>query len=261
MSKSKKVIRQVRADTLRIHPTAQRQLIPATVRKIRSKLDLDGIGTFHVVEYVINGVLALWVIDGQHRLAALLDEGLGEWMVTVEVHADVKDDARASALFLVLNTRASVHPFDKYRNELEKGEESAVAVKQIADKHKLRVERGSGDGALSCVSALKVTYERDNGPALDKTLSTITAAWGRSASSLEGKLIEGMGVVFGHYNGQIDQAAMVKKLAKYPGGASGLLGHAKGLKDVQKISLGRAVAEYVVMTYNKGRRVGALEPL
>lgn len=261
MSKPTTEVRRVRADSLRVHPTAQRQVVPATVRKIKAKMDLDAIGTLHAVEYSIDDVLALWVIDGQHRLAALMEEGLGDWTVTVEVHVDVKDDARASALFLMLNTRATVHPFDKFRNELQEGQEAAVVVERIVQKHKLRIERGSSDGAVACISALKATFERDRGAALDKTLATVTAAWGRSASALEGKLIEGLGMMYGHYNGQIDQAALVKKLAKYPGGASGLLGNAKGMKDVQKVSLPRAVAEHAVLVYNKGRRVGQLRPL
>ena len=253
--------RVVRADSLRIHPTAQRQLVPATVRKIRAKLDLDGIGVLHAVEYDIDGATGPWVIDGQHRLAALMEEGLGEWMVKVEVHTDVKDDARASSLFLVLNTKASVHPFDKYLNELKKGDEAAVAVHAITQKHKVRVERGSGDGTLACVSALKATYSRDEGAALDKTIATVTTAWGRKASALEGKIIEGVGIVFGQYNGQIDQPAMVKKLAKYPGGASSLLGNAKSLREVRKMSTSRAVASLVVDLYNKGRRGGQLDPI
>ena len=52
---------------------------------------------------------------------------------------------------------------------------------------------------------------------------------------------------------------MIKKLAKYPGGASALLGDAKGIHERRHISVARCVAEQVIETYNSGRRSGKLD--
>lgn len=258
---SKAKVVKVRADSLAIHPTAQRELVPSKLRKLMAELDLDAIGVLHAVEYPIKKELKMWVIDGQHRLRALLDHGLGEWVVEVKVHLDANDDARASALFLKLNDRAPVSPFDKWMNELKAKSEAAINATGIAMKHGLTVSRQSGDAKIACVTTLKKLYSVDGGVTLDKTLDVICEAWGTKASAMEGKLIEGVGQVFAKYNGTIEQPAMVKKLAKYSGGASGLLGDARGLMEYRRATLARCVAERVVETYNLGRRAGKLDPL
>lgn len=255
---SKAKVVKVRADSLAIHPTAQRELVPSKLRKLMSDLDLDAIGVLHAVEYPINRETKLWVIDGQHRLRALLDHGLGEWTVEVKVHLDADNDARASALFLKLNDRSPVSPYDKWMNELKAKSEAAINANGIAAKHGLSVSRQAGDGKLACVSTLKKLYTVDGGDTLDKTLDIVCAAWGTKASAMEGKLIDGLGQVFARYNG-IDQPAMVKKLSKYSGGASGLLGDARGLMEYRRATLSRCIAERVVETYNLGRRVGKLD--
>lgn len=259
--KSGTTIRRIRLDQLRPHPTAQRKLIPATIRKIRGRVNLAAVGTLHAVEYGIGGVVALWVVDGQHRLVALTAEGYGHLLVNVEVHEDVQDDASASALFIDLNARGAMPAFDLFRNERDAGYADAVGVTDIAASLHLRVDRANRDGVVTCVSTLKSLYRKDEGATLDKTLATAVAAWGRTSSAVEGKLLEGLGLVYATYNGQVDRAAMVGKLAKYPGGAYGLLGSARGLAAMRQASLGRCVGDLIVETYNKGRRNGALPPL
>ncbi len=246
---------------MRVHPHAQRKIVPATLKKINRDLDLGAIGTLHGVRYPIDGVTAVWIVDGQHRLTVLQAAGLMDLYIGVDLHTDVTDDARASDLFIKLNTRGAVSAFDRFANEVRRGDSVANEVLSIAAKHGFRIDRKSRDGVLSCVTALKDLYQRDGGAALAKTLATVTAAWGHSASAAEGKLIEGIGLVYATHNGKVDQPALVKKLAKRAGGASGLLGSAKGLRDIQSKSLGRCVAELTIQLHNRGRRVGKLDPI
>lgn len=261
MAKKDEGRRRVQAQLLRIHPEAQRRLVQATLKKIVNALDLNAIGTVHAVEYAIDGVLALWVIDGQHRLAALLHHGLGEWEVDVIVHADIKTHSAACDLFLKLNTRTAINPFDEFRNQLAAGRPVAVGVARVAQKHGLKISAAAGDGNVVCVKSMMNLYAKDDGHALDATLGVLTNAWGRTASAVEGKLVEGVGFVFARYNGSVDRPALAKKLGKYPGGAPGLHGSAKSLTAVRSSTLGRCVAETVVDVYNKGRSAGRLDPL
>jgi hypothetical protein len=213
------------------------------------------------VEYEIDGVTGLWIVDGQHRYRVLMDHGFGEWIVEVKIHLDVKDDARASDLFIKLNSRASVQPFDKFKNARTAGYENAVRITRIAKDCGLEVARQAGDGKICCVSALTQAYAIDGGQTLIAALETLVAAWGRTAASVEGKLIEGVAAVYKTYKDGIDRPALVKKLGKYPGGATGLLGDAKGLRQYRHLSVGRCVAERIVEVYNSGRKVGRLDPL
>jgi hypothetical protein len=252
-------MQRVRADSLQPHPMAQRDLVPSRLKKLSADLDLDAIGVLHVVQYPIKNKLAMWIIDGQHRWRALIDHGFGEWEVEVKLHGDVIDDARASALFLKLNDRSPVSPFDKFQNRLRAKEDEAIAINDIVISHHMQIARQSGPGKLVGVTSLEEAYRLDEGKGLDKALSVISEAWG--LRSVDSKVIKGIALVFAHYDGTIDQPALIKKLSKYPGGATGLVGDARGLMEYRKQPLTRCVADRVIETYNSGRRIEKLDPL
>ena len=249
------------AQTLRPHPIAQRELKVAHLRDLRASFDLDAIGVIHCVEYEIERETALWIIDGQHRWRVLMDEGFGEWGVEVKVHLDVDSDERASELFLKLNHRKPVSPLDKFKNELTAGLPVANNIVEILKTRGVKVGTGTYEGTVTCVASLKAVYLLDEGRSLGLAMDTIIPAWGKGAAALEGKLIEGFGKIYSIYNGTIDRPSFVKKLAKYPGGPSGLLGDARGLKEHTKASVGHCVAVTLVSRYNSGRAAGRLDPL
>lgn len=250
---------RMRADSLQPHPLAQRELVPSRLKKLIANLDLDAIGVLHAVEYPIKDKSSIWIVDGQHRWRALMEHGMGEWQVEVKIHTDVKDDARASAIFLKLNDRSPVRPFDKWLNRLNAKEDDAIAINDIVLKHRMKISASTGVGCLVGISSIERTYHFDAGNALDKTLGIVTGAWG--LRSFEAKIVEGVGLICARYNGVIDIPALTKKLSKYPGSATGLIGDARGLMEYRKVSLSRCIAERVVEAYNTGRRDGRLETL
>lgn len=249
MRKKRNRLRDVPAQELKIHPKAQRLLNPTKLRGIVASCDLDAIGTVHVVEKDDE----LYVIDGQHRVTALIRLGLGEWPVRCEIH-DVAGDAEASALFLKLNTRAVVNPYDHFRNEVYAGDPVAAGAEEIVTKLGLRVSRQSGDGNVAAVASIKRVYAIDDGKTLSDVLESLTTSYGQTADAVEGKLIDGLATVYSRLNGEIDRDVLKKKLAKYPGGAPAIIGDARGLSRIRNQSVARSVAEVVVETYNRGRR-------
>lgn len=261
MKKPRSKVVRIQAQALRIHPLAQRDVLPSKEKKLMAELDLDAIGVLHAVQYPINGELATWVIDGQHRQRVLVAHGLGDWQVDVKIHLDVTDDEHASALFLKLNDRSAVCPFDKFRNEVTSGNETACGVLSEVNSRGIEVAKEPGDGKVRCVMAMKRVYDLDAGIALGSTMDTVIAAWGKTEAAMDGKILEGIGIVYAAYGDAINRAALAKKLAKFPGGASGLLGRARGLKDLRQASVPRLVAESVIDLYNAGRRSGTLDPL
>lgn len=250
---------KMRADSLAIHPYAQRERSNTHIKRLMERFDLDAVGTIHAVQYPIGGRMATWVVDGQHRILALLDLGLGEWEVNVAIHLDVKNDALASRLFLDLNTRLTVGPYDKFMNELKSGDTTAVGINDILRKHGLAISKTSTDGAVACPSALKKCYGLDAGKSLDRAISLLGQSYGKKAAALEGKLIEGVSLLAHRNNGSMDDSALTKKLSKYPGGAPALIGDARGRMQFHKGSLSRSVAAILVDVYNSGRRAERLE--
>jgi len=251
----------VLAQDLVPHPRVQRRLNEAKVKKLMADADLDAIGTMHAVRYPIEGVTRDWQIDGNHRRNMLINLGLGEWPVELMVHLDVKEDARAADLFLKLNNRFVVDAFDRFEQAFIAGHSEAVGAQDVAERHGYVISKSNGNGHLSCVQSLQRLWSADGGVTLDATLGTIVEAWGHTAASSEGKLIEGLGLLYRRYGAEIDRPALVTRIAKYPGRASALLGDAKGHRQLRRMSMTRSVAESIRTTYNAQRRAHKLDPL
>lgn len=247
------------ANVLRIHPLAQRKIVESHLRRIMADLDLDAIGTIHVVQYPIGGEIAYWVIDGQHRVQALMRHGFGEWKVKCEIH-ECNDDAAASALFIKLNRRAAVGAFDLFLNQLNAHEPVALAIKDICDRSGLQLDRQARDGNICCVNALRTLYLVDDGATLKRTLAMLLSAAGHTQDAVDGQLILGLGRFLAAFNGQVDDEVMTKKLAKYPGGPAGVIGSARGLRKLRVgKSISACITELLSDSYNSGRRVGRLK--
>jgi len=249
------------ARELSIHPIAQRKVLPSKVKRLKDDFDLDAIGVIHAIQRTVDGKVRTEVIDGQHRIIALNELELGEWPVDVKIHLDVTDDAGACRLFLHLNDRAPVSAYDKFENEVHAGIVEAVAVTSLARKHGLKIARCGDDGTITCVNALKRVYCEHGAAVLDSTLQTALTAWGKSSSAVEGKVLLGLALVLSHYDGTIDTAVLIKKLAKFSGGPTRLVGAGLGLRSVRKAAVPRCIAEVIVEAYNSGRQTHKLDPV
>ncbi len=247
----------VRADSFTLDERINRRVNQTRVRKIALALRVDAIGVV-TANRRDDGTLVL--LDGQHRIMALLESGHADTLVAVYVHSG-KSLAEEAAIMLTLNATQRVNPIETYRIGLTACDEECLAIQKIVDAAGLRVEMHRGPGTISCVTTMRRLFRKGGPNALAPALAIPVAAWGTDASSTEGVLIDGIGEVFCRYANEIDRGALIKKLAKYPGGASGLIGKAKGLHDFRtKVSVGRCVASIVVEVYNN-RRSDQLPPL
>lgn len=250
-------VEQHRADTLAFDERVQRAVNQARVRKIAKSLNVAAIGVI-TVSRRDDG--SLTVLDGQHRLLALLENGLGATVVTCHVHHGLGVAGEAE-LFLLLNNTQGVNPVDSYRIGLTAGDEECVAINKIVEAVDLRVAMQVGPGVISCVATMRTVYRKGGPNALAPALCVPLAAWGNEPTSVEGPIVAGLGEVFHRYGEEIDRAALVRKLSKFPGGAPALLGKAKGLHEYRKsVTRGRCVASLILDLYNRGRRT-ALAPL
>jgi hypothetical protein len=233
----------------------QRARIPARVRALKNKWNLDDVG---VITVSIRDARA-YVIDGQHRVSAAMELGLGSTKVKCDVYRDLTLEEEAWK-FLALNDARAVMPIDRYNVGLVAQDPLCLGVRATLAKYGLRISNSVGDGNVRCVQRALALYERDP-ELLDGVCAALTGAWGTRAASFEQIVFAATGVVLGRYNGELDHGTLVKKLASYRGGAAALAGDARGLADYKPISVTRAAAEIIVATYNKGRRGGQLSPL
>lgn len=248
---------EIEVNHLRLHGGANREPQMTRVRKLEQTMDLDALGRFSVWH---DGGRNFYVIDGQHRKLALENLGLGDWRVRCDVYEGMTFP-EACEQFLKLNDALLVRPFDKFDKAAKAGYEAEVETKRIITEAGLCISMQPGDGKVKAVVAAVDVWKLDRGRALARTLEWTKAAWGNTSSSLEGHVLRGLGTVAAAYNGEVDDAALVKKLAKFPGGPGALLGRAKAQREIKGGTVALNAARIVVDVYNKGRRSGQLAPL
>jgi len=235
-------------------------LVPSKVKQLAKDLDLDAIGAIHAIECAVNGLMGTWVIDGQHRIAALLDRGLGDWPVDVIIHAGITSDDQACRLFLRLNDRSPVGSYDKYAAALLAGDSVAIGMTHEAEARGIKIARYTASHTIAAVAAARNAYRIDSGLSYGAALDVLLAAWSGRKESLEGALIHGLSLFLLRHGASVDRDSLVKKLAKYQGGPTNLLGAAKGRMKVMTLSTVPAVVAEIIAVYNVGRRTQAITP-
>lgn len=247
-----------RADSLIRDDRVQRSLIPARVRRLRDNLDLDGIGVITICQRA-DGTRV--ILDGQHRVQAMIDSGHGDRLIECHVHhhLGLEDEA---ALFRMLNDTRRTTAFDDFTKGVTARDAECVAINDIVEGLSLYVTDQTRPGGVRAVATLRSLYRgKEGASALEDTLRVVTGAWGRNPDALDGHIIGGVGQVVGRYGDQLDLAALTRKLSKREAGPLALLGDAKGLRRLRGGTLDRSIAAIVVDTYNRGRRSGQLAPL
>lgn len=257
-------IEHVRLDQLIIDTRIQRPVIPAHVKRIAENLDFNALGVL-TVSRRDNGDMV--VLDGQQRRAALLEAGYdGRFSIQCEV-LDGLSFADENAVFKTLNAdRKAVLPLYLFKNRVNAGESAPVAISLIVKDCGLSIAEGGSNatGTVRATAALERVYggytlNEPQPAALRSTLTVINAAWGATASSMQGQIIEGIGKLFIRDGAMIDADNLIKKLAKYPGGPNALIGDARGRSRISGRSVTDSIAAIAAVIYNKGRRSNVLE--
>lgn len=255
MRRHKSYLDEIPFSALRFDAHVQRATILARVKKLIREWVLDDVGIITVSKRRDG----YYVIDGQHRVRAAMELGLGTTKVKCLVYTDLtlQEEARK---FLTLNDSRLVSAFDKFNVGLVAGDELCVGIEATLKRHGLRVGRAKADGVAVCIDKIMAIGGRSL-DLLDAVCRVIVETWGTRPVALEGLIFTALHQVLARYDGELDRAVLVQKLAKYRGGPSALIGNAKGLSDYRPITVASAAATIMVDTYNKSRRSGQLPPL
>jgi len=246
-------------------PAYQRPLNEKRAQDIADNFDPHAFGFFTVSKREDG---TFWLIDGQHRKAALLLMG---WKESQQAECKVftgLSRQEEAALFFEINDYLNLGYLDRFRARVESGQQCAVAIDHIIRNAGYTVSKLTGPGNLSAVQACEFVYTgrgtrtsgRDHAGVLKATLEVIRAAWGLNPDGVRGPIIQGIGRVILRDGDAIDRANLSSKLASFEGGPEALIGLAKGLKAAHGGRMTESVSELVIATYNKGRRVTKLEP-
>ena len=231
----------IRLGDLTAHPRAQRDFNVHRAHELAADFNLEGMG-YPVVSKHADVV---FVIDGQHRVAALKIIGFSDDdVIQCEVYEDLQLEEEAEQ-FLERNNGLAVNAMAKYKVGVVANREEEVAIEHTVQGEGLKV----GSGGIRAVGALRAVYKRIGSDGLAKTIRIIRDAYGNAG--FEGTVIQGTALAIQRYNGKLNEAHMVSALAKAAGGLNGLLTQSNKTRETLGQSKAQCVAATEVSFYNR----------
>jgi hypothetical protein len=198
-----------------------------------------------------NGNGIYHAIDGQHRVGAIkLLWGENE-KVPCEVIGEA-DPARAAQLFININTgRKRPTPLSIFRVSVTAGDETAVAVNEIAARLGYQIENAHQSKNILAVAALCAVYRQCGPQTLENTLKIIQATWGMDPNAVVAQIIRGYGAFMVEYGDKANWQRLKEVIAKkYTPGR--FIGAAKTSKEVNGGNMADAIKKLLLANYNKG---------
>lgn len=246
---------------LKIDRKYQRGITKGRVTRMVMHFDPDAFGTITISKRADG---TLFILDGQHRVRALLEMGWDDQRVPCLVYTGltVEEEAR---IFRLMNAE-SVSPkaLDIFRARLTEGEEVAVGINTIANSLGLYITPVSSATSIQCIAAMERVYVMGGANILLMSLRTIKAVWGKQADAHNqvylADMVMGLGVLFSRYGRLIDTARLEKVLARQTPKA--LIGDARAaMNALGGTHVGTNMLPTVVVTkYNTRLNVAARLP-
>lgn len=245
--------RRLPISALTIDPAVQRSAIDRRrVKKMVDDFDPEGIGVITVSERS-DGFLH--IADGMHRVTAARIVGtVDKVMCRIFTGLSLQEEAK---LFRLLNATAKPTAIDLFKVRVVEGDPVAIDVNRIVIEQGWHVDLSNSRGAFAATTAAERIYHLDP-VALEKSISTVTRAWGHEREAVDNRIVEGIGLVFARYGSTVDPDDLAERLARFPGGAGALIGKARGMQNIIGGKVSKALAEVVVELYNTRRRTRAL---
>lgn len=144
---------KVRVKDITLDARYQRDLDQKRAASMAKSIDLARIGVPVAVRRK-DGKLV--VVDGQHRVSALMQAGMGAEQILVEIHEGLTLQEEAT-LFLKLNDgRKAVGAYDKFRAELVAKDTTALEIERILASVGLRLARAPGSKSICAIDRKSV---------------------------------------------------------------------------------------------------------
>lgn len=247
-----------REAVLRFHPlsqiktsaTAQRDLNPSRVDRILANLDLEQIGT-PTVNQRPDESDAVYVIDGQHRIAALraFFEDDPDIKVQCWTYFGLTEEQEAER-FLKLNDTLTVSAFAKFRVGVTAGREVESDIDRIVRANGCVVSQDALPGAIGAVGALVTIYTRTGAANLARTINVVHGSFGDTG--LENSVLLGVAFALDRYGKQIDDTRLVNQLGRMARGAKALVEEGERYRLRTGNLKSHCIAAAVVDAYNAG---------
>jgi len=239
-------LRWIPLNRMIVSDKAQRELKQYRVDRLVAHFDLEQVGTPVVNER--HG--RFFIIDGQHRHAAMVEKFGETHQVQCWTYAGLTEEQEAEK-FLQLNDTLTVAAMDKFNVSVEAGRAIESDINRIVRSLGLAVTKQKVEGGIGAVGTLRRVYTRGGPHVLARTLRMIDSSWG--SAGLDAAVIDGIGLLCGRYNGELQDELAIVKFKNMRGGVNGLMGKAALIKEKTLQPLSQCVAAAAVEVINSGK--------
>lgn len=242
-------IRPVQIAQMRIPPAlvTQREFRKAHGDRIASQLDLNKLG-FPIINHRDGNY---WVVDGQHRIYALRENGFEKDTLDCEVYEDMSD-AEMADIFLGRDERKPIPLYDKFHVACTAGRRRERDIQRTVEANGQKISRDKTDGGISAVGALAKVYDMSGDVVLGQVIRTVNLGFGGDPIGFDRSIIEGLGLVYNRYNGHTNEKQLGSKLAELRHGARELIRKAETIRERTGNQKHQCIAATVVDIYNRG---------
>ena len=201
-----------------------------------------------------------WIVDGQHRIAALKMIGLGDGLLSCEVYENLTD-AEMALVFLGRDDRRRIDNFTKFQIACTAELPRETEVRRVVEANGLRISRTREEGSIGAVTSLLRVHDAANSQVLGQVLRTIRDAYVSDPQAFDGVVIEGLSFVFNRFNGRTNEKHFVERLSHVQQGVRGLMRRAEQQAQKTGNQKAQCVAAAAVEIYNKGARAADRLPV
>lgn len=260
MTERQYAIGQLSVTKLTVDRSVQRALDKNRVAKIVKDFDPAALGAL-IVSHRADG--SYHIIDGQHRMYACIAVGRDDAELDCKIFEGLSRKEEA-ALFRRYNNTRQVALIDRFLVRVEEGEESAVVLNDILNRHGWRAEGSKAPGAFAAIAALEgIYFGKRNGPGTtaevcETVIQVLTEAWGHDANGARGEIVGGLGTLLLRHGAKVDLPKLAAGLGATEGGPRRFIGDVKSLRDFRHGRIHDAAAEIMVNMVNKQRRTNRL---
>ena len=229
----------------------QRPISSAWVAKIAAAFDgpdgLDAIG----IPVLNRRDDIYWIVDGQHRIKALIARGFADYSIECEVFEDLTDSETA-ALFLARSNVKNMATFDKFLISCTANEPRATEIRRVMESNGCKISRSKDQNCVSAVTALIRVHTVGGSVVLGQTARTLRVAYDGDPKAFDGYFIEALGSVYNRFNGQTNEKVMIDRLAHVQRGVGGLYQRAEAIRLRSGNPKIPCISAAIVEAYNRG---------
>lgn len=240
---------EIPIDSIHIDPSYYRSLNYTRVRDWKTN-QWDAIAAGSIaISFRPDGY---YLLDGQHRIELARQVGRTHVLALVYYGLSYREEITH---FLRMNgSRSQPSPIDRFRARLAEGDESALAVQEIATRYGFRFSTWHGSSTLAdarvleAVSLVERVYRMG---VLDKVLRTITESWPGNATAKIGSFLRALGWTYSRFP-QIEIPEFVERLQTQVPDV--LIGRARTDAHRYRTTVDRELLVAFTGIYNQGRR-------